>query len=210
MRIGEAAKELGICVGTVRNYCRTGQLEYSLTPGGQRFFTSEQLRKFRESKGVLPSPDTSQPKAFYVRSSSGDKKLIQHQIDELTQAYGTPTKIYRDAGSGLNENRPGLNKLLEDVSKGCYNTVCATYEDRITRFGFKYIQKLVEQNGASITILHNREQYTLEKELMQDFMSLVASFSGRFYRIRGYREQHKLLEAANQELLAREGQSQNG
>ena len=34
------------------------------------------------------------------------------------------------------------------------------------------------------------------KVLMQDFMSLIASFSGKLYRLRGYDNQKKLLSKA--------------
>lgn len=36
----------------------------------------------------------------------------------------------------------------------------------------------------------------IPKIIMQDFMSLIASFSGKFYRLRGYDSQKKLLSKA--------------
>lgn len=206
MRVSDVAKVLNVSPSSVRYYCDKGWLECSKTPGGQRFFTQENVQKFKETMGVAPDSQPTPHLAFYVRSSSGDKKLIQAQIDELTQAYGEPDKIFRDSASGLNEHRPGLQRLLNDVRKGKYTAVCATYQDRLTRFGFSYIKQLVEQNGVSVLILHDKQKYSIEQELMDDFMSLIASFSGRFYRLRGYNQQRELLASAKDEIDKRESQ----
>ena len=41
---------------------------------------------------------------------------------------------------------------------------------------------------------------------MQDFMSLLASFSGKFYRIRGWEQRKKLLKDVNEEVAKHEQQ----
>lgn len=47
------------------------------------------------------------------------------------------------------------------------------------------------------TIRNHYKQGMLPQEvLLQDFMSLIASFSGKFYRLRGYDNQKKLLSKA--------------
>ena len=48
-----------------------------------------------------------------------------------------------------------------------------------------------------------------EQELMNDFMSLIASFSGKFYQLRGYTQQKQLLTQAehniDQKMQEKEG-----
>ena len=41
---------------------------------------------------------------------------------------------------------------------------------------------------------------SLQEELLKDFMSLIASFSGKFYRLRGYEQQKQLLTKLGDEL----------
>ena len=203
MRVKDAAKILNVSPSTIRMYCEQGIMPHTRTPGGHRYITNEDIQEFKQNKGL--EPDIIKGKtAFYVRSSSGDKKLIQAQIDELTKAYGEPDKIYSDNASGLNEKRPGLQRLLKDLEKDKYDRVCATYRDRLTRFGFTYIEQLIEKSGASVNILNDKAKYSIEQELMDDFMSLIASFSGRFYRLRGYKHQRELLAAANDIIDDRE------
>ena len=139
MRVNEAAKILNVSSGAIRRYCNQGLLPYTKTPGGQRYITEEDIREFKKNMGM---DDVAEEKiVFYVRSSSGDKHLIQAQIDELSKAFGSPSKIYKDCASGLNENRKGLQRLLRDADEGQFSTVCATYQDRLTRFGFSYIEQ---------------------------------------------------------------------
>jgi putative resolvase len=193
MRVSEAAKLLHVSPATVRNYCNAGLIETQRTPYGHRVITQEAIDAFL-------GKTTKRITAFYLRSSSGDKTLLQKQKEELTQAYGEPDYTYRDSASGLNEQRKGLQQLLTAAKKGKYNTLCITYQDRLTRFGYHYLQQLLQEYGVQILVLHENIKYSIEEELMKDFMSLIASFSGRFYRIRGKQQQKQLLHDAEEQL----------
>lgn len=197
MRIGAAAKQLNITASTLRKYARDGDIDYTLTPNGHRVFTQEAINKF---KGITPTPIT----VFYTRSSNGNKKLLNTQTELLTQTYGAPTKVYTDNGSGLSEKRPGLKRLLKDAKKGKFTRVCITQKDRLTRFGYSYLETLLENLNITIEIVGESTPKTLQEELLQDFMSLVASFSGKFYRLRGYEQQKQLLHAVEKTINERE------
>ena len=150
----------------------------------------------RKNTSTHTSETTHTPKhVFYARSSKGDRRAIQAQLDELEHTYGTPERTYTDSGSGLNENRRGLAQLIKDAQKHRYDTLYITYPDRLTRFGYTYLQELFNQNNITVISLHSKS-FSAEEELMQDFMSLIASFAGRFYRLRSKENQKKLLKAA--------------
>ena len=213
MRVGEAAHKLHVSPASIRNYCESGRLHCERTPQWQRYITQKDINEFikntqkpdlspKEQQSNQRHDTTPQHTAFYIRSSSGDKKLLQQQINELTQAYGTPDKTYQDKASGLNEKRPGLNSLLTALNRGKYDRICVTYKDRLTRFGYEYIRRYATTNGCEISVLHDDIKYSQEQELMQDFMSLIASFSGKFYRLRGTKQQKELLETVEHELDA--------
>lgn len=66
------------------------------------------------------------------------------------------------------------------------NRIYITYKDRLTRFGYDYIQLLCESHGVKIIVQHENEDKNPLQELEQDFMSLIASFSGRYHGLRSH------------------------
>lgn len=193
-RVNQAADYLGVTPSTVRFYCNNGELKHDRTPKGQRIFKKEYLGEFL---GNTPDKTT----VFYTRSFNGDKQLLESQTQTLKHHYGDPEKIYSDKASGLNENRPGLNRLIRDARTGKFDRVAVTRKDRLSRFGFKYLEDHLDTLGVETVVLDSaNDKKSLHDELLADFMALVASFSGRFYKIRGIEQQRKLLEDASREL----------
>ncbi len=50
--------------------------------------------------------------------------------------------ILTDVASGLNENRRGVKKLFEYVVNRKVDVVVISCKDRLTRFGFRYLEEL--------------------------------------------------------------------
>lgn len=192
LRVSEAARILNLSPGTVRNWCKQGKLEYSLSVSGQKVFDREYIYNLaRETQGL--EPITVKPVIFYARSSDGNDVTISTQIEKLTQSFGKPDKVYKDKASGLNDSRRGLRGLLNYCKKNPSH-VYITNKDRITRFGYSYLEELLESYGSTLTVLDSDETKEPMEVLMQDFMSLFASFTGKFYRVRGYEQQKKFLK----------------
>ena len=202
IRSKEAGEILGISPVTVRLWCRQGKLEYTLSATGQRTFNREYLEHRRRELLGLP-PEQGQ-KIFYARSSNGNDVAIATQIEKLTQAYGEPDHIYTDKASGLNEHRRGLNAMLKHIEQHPHSTIHITNNDRLTRFGYAYIENHVNTLKSTITVLDSKDTKEPHHILMEDFMSLIASFSGKFYRLRGWEQRRKLLNDALQELPQQE------
>ncbi len=197
-RVQEAAEQIGVSASALRSYTNAGKIISTRNPAGQRLYTQENINLFL---GITPSTENKHDKiVFYVRSSDSDKVKIDNQIKLLTQKFGTPIKVYKDNASGLSEKRVGLNNLIEAAEKHKFNTIMITQKDRLTRFGFHYLEKLFQAYGVTIIVLGNDENKTLQEELLQDFMSLLASFSGKFYRIRGHEQKKLLLEKVGERL----------
>ena len=198
-RVGQAAKFLGISPSTVRIWCQQGKLEYHMSITGEKIFYPAELEDFKREKLGL-SPVESKI-FFYVRSSSGADVLIETQLEKLKAAYGEPDKVFQDKSSGLNEKRQGLKALLKAVrSAGGKVKVYVTNKDRLTRFGFAYLEELLLAYGAEVVVLDSSETHEPHSVLMEDFMSLLASFSGNFYRLRGWEQQRKLIDNVNKKL----------
>lgn len=168
MRVSDVSKQIGVSSSTIRSYCNQGLIKYSLNPAGQRIITQEAIDNF------LGKPKT-EIIAHYVRSSSGDTKLMNIQAQVLTKEYGEG-KIYKDRASGLNDNRPGLWALLRDAEDGKYNTLCITHKDRLTRFNYKFLEHMLKSNNVTIKVLHPEVRMSLEDELLADFTSIISVF----------------------------------
>lgn len=206
LRPSEAAARLHVSYYTLRSYADKGLIGFERTPGGQRVFSVAELDRFmgRESPRV-----EDKPVSFYVRVS-GQNGNLEAQLDRLTRAYGEPAIVYRDRASGLSENRRGLQRLMRDAREGRVGRVCVTARERLTRFGYSYLEAFLEDHGVVVSVLDDERDIDLHEELMRDFMSLIASFSGKYYKLRSLKHERMLLERAGQELETRVGAGHHG
>lgn len=202
LKPGEAARYLHVGYRALRKYQYAGLVKPAAhTPGGQALYDSRDLDELMGASNTVGKEDDTRGIAFYVRSSTGDPALLASQEEMLTRAYGKPWKVYKDKASGLNENRTGLSSLLRDARKGKINRVCITARDRFTRFGYKYLEQLLAYDDVRVVVLDdNLNRKSMQEELLQDFMSLLASFSGKYYKLRSLENKKKLLELAGEEL----------
>ena len=187
---GQAAKILGLTTQTLSRYAQQGKIQYIKLPNNDKRYYKEEILK------LAGKEEKTKKKVFYVRSSDGDNKKLQAQVNLLTQEYGEPDKIIKDKASGLNEKRRGLKSLFKLVQKGDINEVYITSKDRLTRFGFTYIEIFFNYCDVNIIVLDPHNDKSLQEELMEDFMRVTAIFSGKYYPLRGYYNQKKLLEKA--------------
>lgn len=197
-RVSKAAEMIGVSASTLRRYTREGRIEVTLNPGGQRIYTQAQIDTFM-GKSI-----GEQKLAFYVRSSDGDTVKMDNQTALLSKAFGAPDRVFRDKASGLNEKRVGLQSLINNAERGTFTVLAITQKDRLTRFGFDYLERLLKVYGVQIIILGEQSPKNISEELLQDFMSLLASFSGKYYRLRGYQQQSQLLTKAGEILETKE------
>jgi len=192
LRASEVGNQLGVSASSVRRYEAQGLLPAQRTPGGQRTYKQEDVDKLL---GII-QPEVA---AFYCRSSSGSTTSLANQ-EALLNGLAAPVKIYKERGSGLSEKRPKLQQLITDASQGLFNTLYVTEPDRLSRFGRTWIEQLLATHGVEVRYHHEPDQADLQSELLRDFMSLLASFSGRFYRLRGREQKLKLLDLARSEV----------
>lgn len=199
IRVKDAAKILGLSPITVRRWCNDGKLKYTLSAAGQRIFDEDYLNSIKNKANS--DHNTKSHIIFYARSSTKNDILVETQIKKLSENFGEPDVVFTDNASGLNENRHGLNKMIEHIiNTDGDKVVCITNKDRLTRFGFNYFVTLLKPHNCSIKVLDSDETKEPHEVLMQDFMSLLASFSGKFYRIRGWEQKRKFLDDVENEM----------
>lgn len=136
--------------------------------------------------------------ATYARvSSSENKNNLEKQSERLinyANAKGYKTKYnIKEIGSGLNDDRKKLYKLLNDNN---IDIIIVEHKDRFSRFGLKYIELLLEKQGRKIEIINNITND--ENDLMQDFVSIITSFTARLYgKRRSARKTERIINELN-------------
>jgi predicted site-specific integrase-resolvase len=109
--------------------------------------------------------------------------LLEHCLQE-----GWKPELFKDIGSGLNDNRREFKKLLKRIPGGDVKRVLVEYKDRLCRYGFTVFQGYCEGLGVDVMVLEEQEHKEFEQEFAQDVVALIASFSARLYGRRGGRK----------------------
>lgn len=129
------------------------------------------------------------------------KENIDSQFEKLQIAYGDAKFKINDKSSGLNEKRKGLNRIFELAKTKEITDIAVVREDRLARFGLKYIYEILRQNDVNVHVLTNdKTDKSLEQEMMDDFMAIIASFSGRFSQMKSNKAKLNLLKQAEERI----------
>lgn len=187
---GELAKFVGRTSRTIQNHCDEGKIDFKRVNGRRNIPKSEVIRILEESKMLIR--DSGKKDVIYARVSTSKQKTrgdLDRQISKAsTMVVGMNPKnleIISDVGSGLNDNRRGLNKLIDMVLAGDVDRIFVLYKDRLTRFGFNYLERICSNMGTKIIVLSDVEnEKSIEEELAEDIVSIIHSFSGKLYGMR--------------------------
>ena len=177
VKIGEAAKLLGVSVQALRNWEVEGKIMPShRTPGGQR------MSDLAELLGVN---DLTYPTIAYARVSSSDQKKDLERQHAVLEAFcdknGWQTEIIRDLDSGMNYNNQGLGRLLELMVHGQMSRLVITHKDRLLRFGAEIVFRICELKGIEVVIINKSKQPSFEEELTRDVMEIMTVFCAKLY-----------------------------
>ena len=192
IKIGEAARLLGITVQTLRRW----ELEGAFLPdrkskGGTRYYDLDRII------GVKPSENDLT--IAYARVSSHDqKKDLDTQAQLLAQycvAKGWQFEVIQDLGSGMNYRKKGLKRLLELILERNIKRLVLTHKDRLLRFGSELIFAMCEAREIEVVMINKGQELSFEEELAQDVLEIITVFSARLYGSRS-RKNKKLIEAA--------------
>ncbi len=169
MKLSQYAKQTGISYKTAWRWYKAGTLD-----------------AYKTATGTVIVRDASAPKpvtgriALYARVSSiGQKEDLDRQIVRLkdyaaAKGYQVAKEV-TEIASGLNDQRPKLEKLLADTSIG---TIVVENRDRLTRFGSHYIETLLLAQGRHLEMIF---QSDTGDELVDDFVAVITSMSARIY-----------------------------
>ena len=198
----EVCEILGIANRTLRRWIKEGKVKAVNIGGRWRIPESEVKRLLGHPVEEITTPRIARI-VIYVRvSGANQRKELENQIEALKryveQNNWKLLGIVKDVASGLKENRRGLWKLVEMAKKHEFDILLVAYRDRLTRFGFRYIEELFKAYGVKVIVAFQESPKDFYQELIEDLIEIVTSFASRIYgkRSHKYRKVVKAVEQA--------------
>jgi predicted site-specific integrase-resolvase len=187
MKLSKWAQKVGLTYDTAYNLFRSGKLP---------------VKAIQLETGTIlveeDKPETKEERVVvYCRvSNHSRKKEIEYQVErceEYCRAKGySISKVYKEIASGMNDNRKQLWKMIESEP----TKIIVENKDRLTRFGFNYLDKLLSHKGCSIEVIN--QDHEDETDLIKDMIAVVTSFCCRLYGARrGQNKARKIKETIN-------------
>ena len=136
-----------------------------------------------------PHPDEDEDNrkvCIYARvSTTKQSKDLADQIEYLKKYLVSnglnPELVFSDIASGMNENRSGLNEMIDQIIKGKISKVVISHKDRLTRFGFDYFEHLFEKFNVTIEVVNLEDEKSFQDEITEDLISIIHHFSMKLY-----------------------------
>jgi putative resolvase len=191
MKLRQYAKQQGISYSTALRWFHNGAISGYQAPSGTIIVQEEK-----------PKPQQRERVAIYARvSQASHRGNLEQQAERLTQYCTTRgyqvAQVVKEIASGVNESRPKLLALLKDRS---ITRIVVEHQDRLTRFGFQYLQTLLELQDRTIEVVNLADND--QEELLPDLASIVYSFCARLY---GPRRAKRQTERFVEQLRAKDG-----
>lgn len=195
IKASEYAKKMSLHIRTVYRYYHNGKIKgYQDKETGTIFI----LNPFKNKR----EDNLENKVVLYARVSSNENKSnLDSQLERLrlfaiAKGYQVVKEI-KEVGSGLNDNRSKLNYLLEKELKE-FKILLVEHKDRLTRFGFNYIDILLKSHNKQIEVINLVDSD--KEDLIQDFVSVITSFCARIYgQRRSKRKTEKLIKELEDE-----------
>jgi putative resolvase len=206
LTIKEASEMLGISTETLRNWERDNKITPTYTTGGHRRFPRIEIEKLAGTYQEQTIPIQQNRTAIYCRVSSHEQKQkgdLERQIGRMTtealKRNYSIVSVFDEVGSGMNDNRKKLQKLFELVESKQIDIVFIEHKDRLSRFCFNYLVCYFQSYGVKIEMVEDVLGKSYESELVEDILSLMASFSAKIYGRRSHKNRQKAekVEASN-------------
>ncbi len=190
-KLSEWAKQHGYTYRGAFNVYKRGNIPNA-------YKTASGVIRIKLPESNIPKPIKDHTVVYARVSSSENKSNLDTQADRVSQFCNAKgwivNEVIKECASGLNDRRPKLIKLLKDNNA---TRIVVEHKDRLTRFGFGYIETLF--SGELIVINEVKDDTT---DIMQDFVSLVTSFTARLYgKRRSKRATEKLIKELKNEQV---------
>jgi predicted site-specific integrase-resolvase len=185
------SKMVGLKYQTAIKLAKDVGIKCFTTPSGQTRYSKESILSYINDnaniKEILPIEQKHNIVYCRVSTKKQDDDL-QRQIARAKSDY-PDYEIISDLGSGLNWQRKGLNTILEYTMQRNLGELVVFHRDRLSRFGFDLLKKIITLSGGKVTVTDNDEtKYeSRSSELAEDLMSIIHIYSCREMGRRRYK-----------------------
>jgi putative resolvase len=181
----DALKVLGISYPTL--YAMADRKEIDIVMVGKHRMYN--INKYLREKEVVRK---KRERICYCRvSSNKQKEDLERQVEMMKNKYPDHT-IIKDIGSGLNYNREGLQKIIDMGINGDIEELVIAYKDRLTRFGYEMIERIIDKySKGRIIIVNKDEEETPTEELTKDITSIMNVYVAKVNGLRRYKNKMK-------------------
>jgi putative resolvase len=183
-----------------------------------RWFKAGKIKGYQlDTKTIVITEELSQHPArepivvVYARVSANEHRPNLERQAERLCAYCAAKgwkvyKVVKEVGSGVNDNRKKLLALLADPT---ITVIVVEHKDRLTRFGFRYIETLLAVQGRSLEVVNVTENPI--EDIISDLTSIIYSICAKLYgQRRAKRRTEKLVQELNeQSQMKQEGGEQS-
>lgn len=181
---GEVADLFQVSTKTIQKWDNKGILNFERSPTNRRVLSKETLIEYLKSKNMFYEDETfSKRDVIYARVSTyGQQKQgdLDRQVDYIL-SNRTDLKnvlILKEVKSSLDSRRKKLLKLIDMILNDEVNRIFITYKERLTRFGFEYIEAICNHHNVEIVIMQSeQDNKTIEQELEKDIKNLLATLN---------------------------------
>ena len=197
----KASEILGVHQRTLYLWDKKKLIDTIRTPGGKRLYN---VKKYLESltkntsnvnfvnNPIVNSRMINKNNYIYARvSSQGQKEDLERQIKLLSNLYPN-YKIITDIGSGMNLNRKGLRKIIDEAINNNINEIVIAYKDRLCRFGYELIEDIIKKySNGKITIIEDKKKKEIKEEIVDDVLQIMNIFVAKINGMRKYEKNKK-------------------
>lgn len=181
---GEVADLFQVSTKTIQKWDNKGILKFERSPTNRRVLPKETLIEYLKSKNMFYEDETlSKRDVIYARVSTyGQQKQgeLDSQVDYIlsTRVDLKNILIFKEVKSSLDSKRKKLLKLIDMILNDEVNRIFITHKERLTRFGFEYIEAICNHHDVEIIVIQSEQDNKLvEQELEKDIKSLLATLN---------------------------------
>lgn len=188
-KIGQFAKLVRRTPATIRRWEAEGKIASKRLPSGHRYFDDSDLR------AVMGVKAEHRNTVVYCRVSSKEQKQdLERQLESMqiwALSSGTIVDEWiTEIGGGLNFKRPKFLAIVDRICRGEIRQLIVAHKDRLVRFGFELIRHICDEHDCELIVV-NQIRLSPEKEMVEDMLAIVHTFSCRLYGMRKYEKKLK-------------------
>lgn len=177
----EAEKYFGVSSKTLERWRKKNKIQAINPSGGCWYYNVNSIESNR--------PQDKRCFLYARVSTKGQSSQLNNQLKYLRTVYQDPKfEIVTDICSSLKLKRKGLDSILECADQKNIGLVVVTYKDRLCRYGYELLERIITKGGGQIVVL-NHQEMSPQSELVSDVLAILTTFSARIHGLRKYKVQ---------------------